>query len=65
MVKPAAVSGDLKEGSVRLRRMLLDGEPEVGGGKLVVKHQFGDAELQVGIIPGHGGRLVLGLPVRP
>ena len=64
-VRPAAVPGELKEGSVHLRRMFLYGDPEVGGGKLVSKHQFGNGELQAGIIPGHGGRLVLGLPVRP
>ena len=50
---------------MHLRRMFLDGNPEVGGEKLVSKHQFGNGELQVGIIPGHVGRLVLGLPVRP
>ena len=50
---------------MHLRRMFLDGDPEIGGGKLVSKHQFGNAELQVGIIPGHEGRLVLGLPVGP
>ena len=50
---------------MHLRRMLFDGEPEVGGETLVAEHQFGDAELQVGIVPGRGGRLVLGLPVRP
>ena len=65
MVKPASVPGELKDGSVHLRRMLLNGEPEVGGEELVAKHEFGNAELQVGVIPGHGGRLVLGLPVSP
>ena len=50
---------------MHLRRMLFNGEPEVGGEELVAKHEFGNAELQVGIIPGHGGRLVLGLPVSP
>ena len=64
-VKPASVPGELKEGSVHLRRMLLNGEPEVGGEELVAKHEFENAELQVGVIPGHGGRLVLGLPVCP
>ena len=59
-VKPAAVPGELKEGLVHFRRVFLDGDPEVGGEKLVSKHQFGNRELQVGIIPGHGGRLVLG-----
>ena len=63
-VKPAAVPGELKEGSVHLRRMFLDGDSEVGGEKLVSNYQFGNGELQVGIIPGHGGRLVVRLPVR-
>ena len=50
---------------MHFRRMLLNGEPEVGGGKLVAKHEFGDAELQVGVVPGRGGWLVLGLSVSP
>ena len=50
---------------MHLRGMVLDGDPEGGGEKLVAEQQFGNWELQVGIVPGHGGGLVLGLPVGP
>ena len=50
---------------MHLRCMVLDGDPEGGGKKIVAEHQFGNWELQVGITPGQGGGLVLGLPVGP
>ena len=50
---------------MHLRCMILNGDPEGGAEKLVSEHQFGNWELQVGIVPGHGGGLVLGLPVGP
>ena len=50
---------------MHLRCMVLDGDPEGGGKTFVVEHQFGNWELLVGITPGQGGGLVLGLPVGP
>ena len=48
-----------------LPRMVLDGDPEGGGKTIVAEHQFGNWKLQVGITPGQGGGLVLGLLVGP
>ena len=37
-VKPAAFPGELNEGFVHLRRMVLDGDPKIGREELVSKH---------------------------
>ena len=65
VVKPTSVPGELMEGSVHLRRMLLNGEPKVEGEEFIAEHKLRHAELQVCTILGRGERLGLRLPVCP
>ena len=64
-MKPASAPVELMEGSVHLRRELLNGEPKVGGEEFIAEHKLRHAELQVCTILGRGERLGLRLPVCP
>ena len=58
-MKPASVPGEMMEGSVHLRRKLLNGESKVGGEEFIAEHKLRHAELQVCTILGRGERLGL------